>query len=811
MGLIADIRVGRLVERVLASDDMTSEKVIEALTKLKELGKPAIPALIEALGTANLDQRVAIGKILIVVLDNSTLPHFVKGLASKNPRAVTALTQLMQAAGGFDPNKLLPHLHNPDIPESSLIKIMESHKERLHAKSLLVEATKLDRTKQVPLFNLLREIESEALLPELLSRVNAKDPHVRANVARALGRFVGEPDVNESLWTLIEDPEKVVRMAALVGIERMEAPVDIQPVVNLLRDPDINVQHKAIDTLVRWNHPDTLTQLLPILQDESEYLRRGAVEVLNALASSEAIKDLLNAIKDSDWWVRERASDALIKIGGPKVVEAMLGLIRDEDEYIRRTAIEVINSSGDESAFDQVLEALEDSDWWVRERAIDALAAIASDKSLPLLYKALKKDEFTRRAAIRALGNIGNRGAIKEITPFLQDPDETVRKETLQALAALASEAHGHAIRKSIQQAMASYQGDLLDLAGEALRAIAKKLGEDTGGTMYVTAPETQHISRLPDRAGVADTVVARSAPPGAEPPPPGPLHVNEVTQPEKLTPGTVLGGRYHYIKQIGKGAFGTVALFKDDMLDEQIIMKFINPQFAADANVRQRFIHEIRYARKVTHPNVIRIHDFLAFGESAAISMEYFPGHTLGDEMKQSDAVPWNRARNILLQITSGLQAAHKEEVVHRDIKPANILINESGLVKVVDFGIAAASGNAETRLTRTGMVVGTPTYLAPEQVLGKPVDNRTDIYSLGIIMYQMFAGKPPYTGDDAMSLMYQHVQGKAVPLYQANPGISKTLSAIIMKAMAADPEKRYQSMQELHDRLALIPEDHQ
>jgi len=808
MGLISDFRVARLVERVLAAEDLRSEKAVETLTKLREAGKPAIPQLTQALSTANREQRDALLQILVTLLDNSTLSLFVKALGDKNPRIVNAITALLQQAGAYDPNRLIPHFGNPDIPEAALIKILDAHRQRVNPKTLLQEAVKLERTRQVPLFNMVRELASEALIPELAARASAKEPHVRANVARVLGRFVDQPQAREVLWQLLDDPQKQVRMGALTGVAQMTSPPDIGPIIQLLMDPDINVQHKAIDALVQWKHADTLTALLPLLQDESEYVRRGAVEVLNAIADTRSVKQLLGAIKDSDWWVRERASDALITIGGPRVVEAMLGLIKDDDEYIRRTAIEVINASGDASAFEKVLEALEDSDWWVRERAIDALGSMGSDKSLPLLYKALAKDEHTRRATVRAIGQIGNRGAIKELVPLLKDPDETVRKETLQALAALSSETHARQIRRVIEDAMTGYDGELRDLANAALRAVDERAG-GSSGSLFTAAPETRHIGRLNEPADSPATMASGPSPAVAPPAAAAQTSGINLSQPEMLQPGTVLNDRYHMIRQIGKGAFGTVLLFEDTVLDERVIMKFINPQFATDENVRRRFIHEIRYARKVTHPNVIRIHDFLNFGDAAAISMEYFPGHTLGDELKESGTIPWNHARNILLQITAALAAAHHEAVIHRDIKPANILINQDGLVKLVDFGIAAASGNAETRLTRTGMVVGTPTYLAPEQVLGKPVDNRTDIYSLGIIMYQMFAGKPPYAGEDAMSLMYQHVQGEAEPLYKVNPKISRTLSAVIMKAMASDPDKRYQSMDELRERLAMIPED--
>jgi serine/threonine-protein kinase len=431
-----------------------------------------------------------------------------------------------------------------------------------------------------------------------------------------------------------------------------------------------------------------------------------------------------------------------------------------------------------------------DTDWWVRERAIDALAAIGDSRAVPVLIKALDKDTHTRLVAIRALAELGAVNAVRDILPHLEDPEMSVRKQAIQALATLTDDYHAHEARQAINNAAEGGDHEVKDAAEAALDAINRRLGRSGGLAMAGT-----EMSAPPPED--TDEVKAPKEPSSAE----------LIGDPSELPPGTMLGNRYQLIKKIGRGAFGTVLLFEDTVVNEQVILKFINPQFSADKNVGQRFVHEIRYARRITHENVIRIHDFLNFGSAAAISMEYFASHTLGDELKAGKPLAWPHARKLLLQITSGLAAAHRAEVVHRDIKPGNILIDDSGLVKVVDFGIAAASGNAETRLTRTGMVVGTPAYLAPEQVLGKPIDNRTDMYSLGVIMYQMLAGHPPYKGEDAMSLMYQHVQGQATPLHVANPEVSKTLSAIVNKAMAVDPDKRYQTMDDLHDRLAMIP----
>jgi serine/threonine-protein kinase len=182
---------------------------------------------------------------------------------------------------------------------------------------------------------------------------------------------------------------------------------------------------------------------------------------------------------------------------------------------------------------------------------------------------------------------------------------------------------------------------------------------------------------------------------------------------------------------------------------------------------------------------------------------MEYFPSHTLGAEIrggKTSDPV---RTLKILRDVCEGMMCAHHANVIHRDLKPNNILIDDNDVVKIVDFGVAAASRDMETRLTKTGLIIGTPTYMSPEQVLGKKLDARADIYCLGVMMYEMLTGEPPYSGDDSMSIMYQHVQGRARPPQESNPRVSGDLGDIVLKAMAAKVDQRFQSMEELKQQV--------
>ena len=219
-----------------------------------------------------------------------------------------------------------------------------------------------------------------------------------------------------------------------------------------------------------------------------------------------------------------------------------------------------------------------------------------------------------------------------------------------------------------------------------------------------------------------------------------------------------------------------------------------------------KRFVHELRYSRMITHKNVIRIYDFLHLQGAYAISMEYFPSHTLSGEIPGQKPMDFKKALGFSLDMATGMSVAHQAGVIHRDLKPANILVNEDGLLKIVDFGVAAAASSGDTQLTKTGYVIGSPKYMAPEQILGKKVDATADVYSIGVIMYEMVTGIPPYSRGDHMSVMYQHVQGKAKLCQEINPNVPEALAAIVAKSMSVDKTKRYKSMEELIDALSEV-----
>jgi eukaryotic-like serine/threonine-protein kinase len=268
------------------------------------------------------------------------------------------------------------------------------------------------------------------------------------------------------------------------------------------------------------------------------------------------------------------------------------------------------------------------------------------------------------------------------------------------------------------------------------------------------------------------------------------------------LEPGQVLAQRYRVQRLLGKGGMGAVYLADDEVLGELVALKVISSAFAADeAAMVTRFRKEAAAARRVSSPSVIRIHDL---GEARPgllyLSMEYFAGRTLTEVIAQRGVVPLKDVHDMLVQIGAGLEAAHQAGVIHRDLKPSNVLIGERGMIKIIDFGLATtAVGDG---LTATGALLGTPHYMAPEQVRGKPVDARSDIYALGALAYHLVCGRPPFAGDNPIAIGFAHVSEPVMPPRQLRKDVSAALDAAIVAALAKAPEDRPQSARAFVDQ---------
>jgi len=813
MNFITGFQADRLISQISEQTDPKSPAAQKALAKLVKLGVSAVPKILDALGSADKQQTGEYVEILRKVTSDRSLMTVAKGLADPDQHTVAGVTRALSNSKTYNINRLAELLSKDEYSKSALIDVLTAHKDRLNIRQLLGQIYELQSGEKAAVFKLINEIATEEFVPDLLARMDGKDPVVKILLIDSLSRFETEA-VHRAIQESLKDPNKLVRQAALVSLSRTKEKIDPKLITALLLDPDIDVINKAIDVIVHLNDPETARYLLPAMKSENEFSRRAAVEVLNAVGTTKSVKYLLKAVADEDWWVRSRASDALARIGGDRVIDAVLELVNDKDKNIQRAAIEILNSCGDKRAVDQLIHATRDKDWWVSERATDALAEIGDKRAIPAIIEMLERNDRSMPFALSALGKLGDISQLSRVAAYLRRPEKEVRIAAMEALAVLSDEANIDAVRSHIQKASVDQDDTVNRAATKAIKALE---GRTSGSYAQSPSVSTNTNSTQTKQAPAATPNSARTATEATASTTASTLllenvDISEVTaqSPDSqlldittLEPGDMIEGRYKYIQKIGKGAFGTVLLVEDTVVDDQLILKFLNPNVASDEEMMKRFVHELRYSRKITHKNVIRIYDFLYLGGGYAISMEYFPSHTLGVEIANEKPMDVKKAIGYAIDICTGMQIAHQQGIVHRDLKPANILIDNTGLLKIVDFGVAAAAKSGDTQLTKTGYVIGSPKYMAPEQILGKKVDVRADIYSLGVILYEMLAGQPPYSRGDHMAVMYQHVQGKAEPLAELNTNLPASLVAVVEHAMAVDKKKRYPAME--HFRTAL------
>jgi serine/threonine protein kinase/tetratricopeptide (TPR) repeat protein len=268
-------------------------------------------------------------------------------------------------------------------------------------------------------------------------------------------------------------------------------------------------------------------------------------------------------------------------------------------------------------------------------------------------------------------------------------------------------------------------------------------------------------------------------------------------TTPEGLGKGELFAGRFELIEELGSGGMGKVYRAFDKKIGEEIALKLLHPEIALDERTVDRFRNEIKLARRITHKNVCRLHELHEEAKTLFITMEYVSGQDLKGLIRETGALSTGKAISIAKQVAEGLAEAHDLGVIHRDLKPQNIMVDKEGLAKIMDFGIARSLRTAG--MTAEGMVIGTPEYMAPEQVEGQEADQRTDIYALGAILFEMVTGRVPFESDSPLSVAYKHKNEIPIPPQKLNSQVPEPLNGLIIRCLEKEKENRYQTGDEV------------
>jgi serine/threonine-protein kinase len=371
---------------------------------------------------------------------------------------------------------------------------------------------------------------------------------------------------------------------------------------------------------------------------------------------------------------------------------------------------------------------------------------------------------------VRALGAIGHDTVIEPLCRLAESTDPETRREAIQALQVVG-------------------QRELAEPARQIVLAALERAGvRFTRGSKRPSTGRPQG----PLEVRVSDHTPAQSHSPAPTGPSPTRIGTNEVRNFQKLAPGTELMGRFRVIQRIGGGGFGSVYLVEDLVVNEQLVLKILSQQLSLDPNMIRRFVQELRLTRRISHPNVIRIYDLVDMDGAHAISMEHFSGHDLGALLREEGPLSAARVMHLAEQTLEGLAAAHAAGILHRDIKPANLLVGDGDLLKIVDFGLASMGQSNQSRLTQSGILVGTPEYISPEQITGADVDARCDLYSLGVVLYEALSGQQPFSGANAVNVLFQHLEATVPPLSSVAAGIPPAVNALVMQAMARNMADR-------------------
>jgi serine/threonine-protein kinase len=784
MAVLGSILFNRTLKQFLECQDLRSAKGIALIEKLRHSAKDSIDRLLQVIPETGKPHSEVLRKICLDQIEGGSEDIFLGKLDNDATEIRNTAASILSQTGQINPSKLFKKLHESDVSKGEIIEILSFQRENLQPAQIISNALKLEKAHAEQLLNLAQDSKK----PLDLSMLNIEpafidNPSIKIVLLRYFAQ-VKQAAVAPVIGKFLTDSNHTVVIEALKSLRGLQIRFDASFLLAHLEKMSAVEREIAYETINRQATPELVGKMGPVSCGKSDEVREFLVKQVVKHATAQGLEEFLRSLETLDQWNRGETLNALGNFGTEKLAQAARELVNHENEFIREQAQLLSTASGQETSLEGLWDQAMSDNWQVRDNALQAVGKSGKREAVDFLKKVVDKYPESAVTVLEATAELGFTKGLELAFSCLRVDEARVQRKALETIGSLASQRHAQVIRDKLMQKVPELQSTVRDTAQEVVTKLTSSYDlppldvdqESYFDTRMIKFDETQAFDQ------------------GASQPQPVVQEINI----EDFKKGDLWMERYRIDKEIGRGAMGRVMLATDEMVGEPLILKFMHPELTAEQDSRERFLREVKYSRKISHPNVIRIHDMLFHHNLSAISMEYFESKGLDEYLREKKHFDIGEGLDILVQVARGMAAAHHQQVIHRDLKPSNVLMNGNGLVKIVDFGIASASTQTDSTLTKAGSIIGTPAYLSPERARGKEADHRSDIYALGIIAYAMFSGRLPYTGEP-MSLLYQHLEGNAKPVHEIRKEVGPRVSLLVQRMMAVDLEDRLQTMDDV------------
>ncbi|MEM7562390.1 MAG: serine/threonine-protein kinase [Pseudomonadota bacterium] len=791
MAKLGNIFFNRTLNQFLECQDLSSSKATTLTKRIGESVNENLDKILETITRVDEPHKEALKNICRESVEGFSEDFFLDVLSHDQTVFRVAASDILSHSSSVDTKRLFSQLHEPDAPLAEIIEVLRGQKEWLKPEEVINNALRLDSSFSVDLMKLASECGQPVDLSKLsLQPDKINNPILKITLLNYLGS-VNEPKVPLLLSRFLKDSNKVVILEALKSLNRITIAFDASILLPLVEATSGVEREQTLNIIKKQANADLVPHLSDYLASKTEELNEFFAGLVVAHSDVKNFEKFLQRLEIEDDWTRQQSIVCVQKLADQKISEVARKLTSHEQDFVRSTAQQlVMNLLGDKDLKKIEEFALSDN-WQVRERAIQSLSKSANRAAIGILKTITEKYPDDTVLVLRAVRQLGFGKGLEIAFSALKHEQANVQRAALEAIEVVTGEKHAANVRDTVLWNLSSLTPELKEYAKQLISQITKDFG----------LPDIQIDKDMNTFSGAVDVPVVVGNPVVD-------LQAAHTSPLDKLVAGEVWMERYHILAEIGRGAMGRVILVEDDMVDESLILKFMLPELTIEEDSAERFKREVKYARKISHRNVIRVHDILLKDGLCAISMEYFESQGLESVLSERKIFDNRDGLKVLFQISSGMAAAHEQGVIHRDLKPSNVLINDAGQVKIVDFGIASAGASSESTLTQQGAIIGSPAYLAPERADGNDSDERCDIYSLGVLAYYMFSGRLPYSGRP-LQVLEQHRKGNAEPVKKINPAVTNDISALIVRMMAVDPKARPQSMIEVRDMVKELLEE--